>query len=675
MKFPYQMLRDYVDTALDASSLGDLLTMAGFELEEIEEVEGDWVLDVKVMSNRGDGLSVLGLAREVLAKDASSRPTELYRRATARFDDVAGEPGGDFPVRIETEACHRYVGWQLHDAKNGESPEWLQRRIRQAGWRPISLLVDLTNYVLLETGQPLHVFDEASLHGPAIVVREARQDEKLTTLNEVEHELLGNQMMICDADRPVAAAGIMGGLETEVGPSTTRVLLESAAFKNTSIRKTRKQMGLSTEASYRFERSVDPEGVLGAARRFMELAAQLGGGKPAPSLTDVYPAPPAPKELTVRLDRCEALLGLEFSVEEARRILEALGFGCEWEQERTVRATAPTWRPDIQREEDVAEELGRVHGYDRIPERLPSGTTLLGGPQGTERWIDQVRHRALRAGFAQTISHSLRDLHALDGPEPRVGPRNPGSPEMAYLRNSLLASLGDNARRNGGQNLALFEIGRVFAKASPYAESRRLGLYAHGALRDPYLGSQEESASFFSMKAALEAALQDVDLSFGAPAEPDARLHPTQQAEVLAGGTVLGRIGTIHPDAAEAAGLPEGAVLAEIDLDTAYPMRRTEHRPKPISRNPSVRRDLAILIDRAVPYAQIEKALEQSGGELLERHWLFDVYRGAGIPEGKHSLAIALQFRKMGSNLTDEEANQARETVVAALEGLGATRR
>jgi phenylalanyl-tRNA synthetase beta chain len=466
----------------------------------------------------------------------------------------------------------------------------------------------------------------------------------------------------------------MGGLETEVGPSLTQVLLESAAFKNTSIRKTRKQMGLSTEASYRFERSVDPEGVLGAARRFMELASQLGGGVPDAAFTDVYPAPPTPPTLSVRLDRCEALLGLEFTTDEADRILSALGFECVW-TDRTVRVTAPTWRPDIQRQEDVAEELGRVHGYDRIPERLPSGTTLLGGPQGIERWIDSVRHRAIRAGFDQTISHSLRDLHPLDGPEPRVGPRNPGSPEMAYLRNSLLASLGDNARRNGGQNLALFEIGRVFTKGDPYAESRHLAFYAQGSLRDPHLGSQEEAASFFSVKAALAAALEDLELSFAPPAVPDARLHPTQQAEVLAGDRPIGCIGTIHPDAAEASGLPEGAVLAEVDLEAAYPLRRTEHRPKPISRNPSVRRDLAILIDRAVPYSHIEKVLAQSGGDLLERHWLFDVYRGAGIPEGKHSLAIALQFRKMGSNLTDEEANQARETVVAALEGLGATRR
>jgi phenylalanyl-tRNA synthetase beta chain len=534
--------------------------------------------------------------------------------------------------------------------------------------------VDLTNYVLLETGQPLHVFDETTLQGPEIVVRQAREGEKLTTLNEVEHDLQPNQMMICDACRPVAAAGIMGGLETEVCPHTSRVLLESAAFKSTSIRKTRKQMGLSTEASYRFERSVDSEGVLGAARRFMELALQLGGGVPAPSFTDVYPSPPAPRSLAVRLDRCQNLLGLEFDAKEADRILVALGFQCRWEG-RTVHVTAPTWRPDIQREEDVAEELGRVHGYERIPERLPKGATVLGGPQGIERWIDQVRQRSLRAGFSQTISHSLRDLHPLDGPEPRIGPRNPGSPDMAYLRNSLLASLGDNARRNGGQNLFLFEIGRVFSKAEPYAESRRLAFFAHGALRDPYLGSQEENASFFSLKAALSAALQDVKLEFSPPAQPDSRLHPTQQALVLAQDKVLGCIGVIHPDVAEAAGLHEGSVLAEVDLDAAYPFRQTEHRPKPISRNPAVRRDVAILIDRSVPYAEVERVVEQSGGDLLERHWLFDVYRGAGIPEGKHSLAIALQFRKMGSNLTDEEANQAREKVVAALEGLGATRR
>ncbi len=676
MKFPYLMLRDYVETTLDAEALGDLLTMAGFELEGIEEVEGDQVLDIKVVSNRGDGLSILGLSRELLAKDSQSRATPLYEAAVAHFPAGPAPDGGNFPVRIETEDCARYVALEFGDIQNGTSPEWLQRRIRQAGWRPISTLVDLTNYVLLELGQPLHVFDLDTLAGEEIVVRKAAPGETLTTLNGQEHQLQPNQMMICDAERPVAAAGIMGGAETEVSTQTKRVLLESAQFLNTSVRKTRKQMGLSTEASYRFERYVDPEGVAGAARRFAQLALELGAAKPVGGLTDLYPRPPAARTLEVSVPRCEALLAMAIGVEESARILTGLGFGVE-ARGNQLHLTVPTWRPDVVRDEDVAEEIGRVYGFERIPERLPSGTTLLGGPSGIEAWIDGVRARALRAGFSQTISHSLRDLHALDAASPRVGPRNPGSPEMAYLRNALMASLGDNARRNGGRDLCLFEVGRVFSESAPgqYREVRHLALLAQGALREPYLGSKEESASFYSMKSALEESLGSVPLDFSIPTSLDPRLHPTQQAQVLAAGQALGVLGTIHPDVAETASLPADTVLAEVDLELAYSARAEGMRLKPISRNPAVRRDIAILIDKSVPYARLESTIVAAGGDLLEKQWLFDVYEGQGIPDGKHSLAIALQLRKMGGNFTDEEANQVRETIVAALAPLGASTR
>jgi len=324
MKFPYAMLRDFVDTKLNADEIGDLLTMAGFELEGIEEVEGDAVLDIKVVSNRGDGLSVFGLSREVLAKDAESKPTDLYKRAADRFPSV-NTPTGAFPIRIETPDCTRYVGSVLQGVKNGDAPDWIQKRLRQAGLRPISLLVDLTNYLLLELGQPLHVFDLKKLEGPEIVVRSARVGEKLTTLNGDEHELRDGQMMICDSTKPVAVAGVMGGLESEVSASSTDVLLESAHFVNTSVRRTRKQLGLNTEASYRFERSVDPELALAAQKRFAELIHELGAGEVV-SVTEVVSSPPVPREIQVSVSRAEMLLGMDIGPAQARAYLERLGF-------------------------------------------------------------------------------------------------------------------------------------------------------------------------------------------------------------------------------------------------------------------------------------------------------------------------------------------------------------
>src|SRR5579862_8383975 len=345
MKFPYSMLRDFVDTSLGADEIGDLLTMAGFELEGIETVEGEQVLDIKVVSNRGDGLSVFGLAREVLAKDESSTPTKLYERADQRFkSDLAQVPGAkQVSVTIETPDCTRYACLIFEGLQNTSAPDWIQKRLMRAGQRPISLLVDLTNYVMLELGQPLHAFDLDKLAGPAIVVRRARTGEKLTTLNGDEHELRPDQMMICDAEKPIAAAGIMGGLETEVGNSTTRVLLESAHFLNTSVRRTRKQLGLSTDASYRFERSVDPDGVVAALERFAELLAQVNGGAGrVPGVIDVYPNPEKRRAVEIDFKRAESLLGMPISRDEASGYLKKLGF--------TVSANEvvpPSWRPDV----------------------------------------------------------------------------------------------------------------------------------------------------------------------------------------------------------------------------------------------------------------------------------------------------------------------------------------
>ena len=392
MKFPYSLLRDFVDTTLTAEAVGDLLTMAGFELEGIDEVEGEPVLDIKVMSNRGDGLSVFGLAREVLAKDSASHATELYKGAVDRFS--AATTGPEVPrssVSIETTDCSRYACLVLTNMTRKESEPWMQARLRQAGMRPISLLVDVTNYVMLEVGQPLHAFDFDKLTEGRIVVRKAREGEKLTTLNGIEHELRSDQMMICDAEVPVAAAGIMGGLDTEVSDSTTTVLLESAHFLNTSVRRTRKQLGLNTEASYRFERSVDPEGVVAALYRYVQLVQAADPGVKATSVVDRYPIKPTTTAIELRVDRASRLLGMAITVDQAENYLARLGFKPEKTGDNAFRVQSPTWRPDIVREEDLIEELGRVHGYDKIPETMIQGTTTMGGPQGFQLRNDPRR--------------------------------------------------------------------------------------------------------------------------------------------------------------------------------------------------------------------------------------------------------------------------------------------
>jgi phenylalanyl-tRNA synthetase beta chain len=341
---------------------------------------------------------------------------------------------------------------------------------------------------------------------------------------------------------------------------------------------------------------------------------------------------------------------------------------------------APSWRPDIVREEDVIEELGRVHGYERIPAKLPSGSTTLGGTSGYEAWEDKVRGLTLRLGFSQTISHSLRDVSPLDDPNlERIGPRGISDPDMMWLRSSTLPSLSDAAKRNGAKDLHLFELGQTFgSKQGKIFETTSLGFLSQGSLAAEWWANKAvQAASFFSLKGVLEELFERTmsKTEFRAPDVLDSRLHPTRQAQVYAANSPIGLIGQIDPSTAEKVGLPADTILAELDLVRAYASARNQIQVRQISRNPSVRRDIAFLIDKTVPFEQVRQAVARASGELLERHWLFDVYEGKGVPEGKHSLAIALQLRKLGANLTDDEANQVREKVVSALGQLGATPR
>ncbi len=673
MKVPYQSLLEFVQTRLSPQEVADALTMTGFELEELLEVEGEPVLDVNIMANRGDGASVLGLARELYAKDPDAEPTELFRRALEGFpqpDDGSRDIWAHTGVEIQTDECSRFACRLFDNVENGESPEWLKKRLRQMGQRPISLLVDLSNYVMLETGQPLHAYDLDKLAGSRIIVRLARDGEKLVTLDEVERTLSADQMVIADESGPIGIAGVMGGLATESDRTTRRCLLEAAHFNNVSVRKTRKELGLFTEASYRFERHVDPAGTVAALNRFAELYAKITGQTPSGGAIDIERKAPNQAELTVDLNRAGRLLGMPITDEEAARYLGRLGFEILGQSPGSIDVRVPTWRSDIAREEDLIEDLGRIHGYEKIPELLPVGSTPVGGAHGFEALVDDIREAVLRCGFDQVISHTLGDIDALDAEGEKTRVRTPHSPEMAYLRNSLLPGLADATRRNGGTGLHLFEIGRTHGEA----ERVQLALLSVGSFEPPtWRPSDSTQADFFTLKGALERILSSAER----PIElrrytQDSRFHPTRQARIYTGEQELGILGQIHPVAAKNAGLNESTVMAELNLEALRSVPAATFQPATLSRNPAARRDIAIIIAKEVLYREIDAAIRQAGGEDLERHWLFDAYEGEGVPERHHSLAIGMQFRRKGANLTDDEANKLRDHVIAALERLGA---
>ncbi|MBS1714461.1 MAG: phenylalanine--tRNA ligase subunit beta [Armatimonadetes bacterium] len=663
MKFTESMLRDLVETAMSAEEVGDLLTMTGFELEEVLLVEGEKVLDINVMANRGDGASVLGLAREVLAKDPKSRPTPLYQAlSTHGPQEGAADPEATASVRIESPLCTRFSIRVFEGLANGPSPDWVQERLRKIGQRPISLLVDLTNTVMYETGQPLHAYDLDLVPKGSLVVREARAGETLTTLDGTAHELKAGMLMICDETRPIGVAGVMGGLDTEVSETTTRCLLESAHFDHQAVRRTRKGLGLQTDASYRFERYVDPEGTVRALDRFAELLEQCAGYKPLPLLIDVYPAPPVRPAVVVRGDRTRRLLGLDVSSQQIAKYLQDLGSRVEQNGD-DFSVAPPSWRIDLVREDDFVEEVGRVHGYEKIPSLLPIGSTPVGGVHGRSKFLDALRGWAVRCGFTQCISHSLCAGSPLDAPGGHVHVRNPHSPELELLRNSCLPSVADAALRNGGKGLKLFEVGRVFR---PGSEGHHMALISTSAAAS---GPTVTDAGFFAMKGTIETILEGTGFrpSFSLPAVPDDRFHPTRQASWE--GAVL--FGQIHPLVAETLGLPTETCLAEIDVTALWRLVPADDPFKPFHRHPSVRRDMAVVVAKSVKYQDVALVIEEACGDVLERHWLFDVYEGAGIDPGHHSLGIALLLRKAGT-FTDEEANRVRDAAVSGLERLGA---
>lgn len=669
------MMRDFVATNLNEEQIGDLLTMTGFELEEIVEVDGEKVLDVNIMANRGDGASVLGMARELLAKDPQSKPTELFEKATNRYpapDQAARDVWAKASAVIETPNCTRFAFRIFENIENGESPAWLKDRLNKIGQRPISLLVDLTNYVMIELGQPLHAYDLDKLPEGRIVVREADAGEKIRTLNGDEHELSSDHLMICDSQKPIGVAGVMGGEETECSATTTRMLLEAAHFVNSVVRKTRKDLGLFTEASYRFERHVDPDGVVAALNRFADLYEQITGIKPVGGVADLYPVKPELAEVSVNVDRAGELLGMPVSLDQATTYLTKLGFTIVGQSGATLTVNPPSWRIDVLREEDLVEEIGRVHGYEKIPEALPIGSTPVGGSHGFEALCETAHQSAIRCGFDQTISHSLRDTHPLDASTGRVQVRNPHAPEIAHLRNSLLPGLAEAAVRNGGDNLHLFEWGRTH---STEGEKTFIAFLSTGLFEgQTWLPKDQSKADFYSLKGTIEQLSHSLDfpVEFQSPESPDDRLHPTRQATILMGGVKAGILGQIHPLTAESASLPAHAILAEIDLDALRTAQGGDILFRSVSRNPAATRDIAILINQSVPYKDIEAVIQGAGGEDLETFRVFDVYSGKGIDPGFHSIAIALQFRKMGGNFTDEEANARRDQIVKALESLGA---
>lgn len=675
MKINYQWLKEFVDIELSPQLLASQLTMAGLAVDAIEEHGQFSVLDLDLTSNRPDCLSHLGIAREV-----SVLTGHEYRIPAANFKESITRTQELTSVEIEDlNLCPRYTARIVRGVRIGPSPAWVVAKLESVGLRSINNVADITNLVLLELGQPLHAFDLTRLAGPQIVVRRARKGESLTTLDGIERELSPEMLVIADSQRPVALAGIMGGAESEISDSTTDVLIESAAFSPASVRQTSRALGMSTEASYRFERGTDFQGAALASDRAVSLILEIAGGEALGGIIDVHRAPAESKPIVFRRHRYRDLTGLEVSLEAAAKILRNLGLTVEEDAANDqLLAVAPSWRVDLSIEEDLIEEVVRVSGYDRLKPAL-SGGAGAGAYLKGERGRRAVRRLLASQGFHEAISFSFvsadEDRLLSRAPdEARLKLQNPIDETQDQMRTTLLVGLLDAVGRNlnrGTRNVRLYELGKCFEDVGTVRprEIERLGLVITGARNENDWEKANERVDFFDIKCALEAVIENLGKNPAEfnPTDSIPYLHPGRAAVISLDGKDAGIVGQLHPQVASFHKLKQAVYVAEVDFGALSGSEAAEVRYRPLPKYPAVIRDLSLLLDEQVPFVEVESVVADLAIPELVRLRLFDLYTGRELPPGKRSLALSLRFRADDRTLTDSEINAAYATVVAAL--------
>ena len=655
----------------------------GDPIEQVLDLD-DAVLELDLTPNRSDALSMIGVAFEIGA--LLDRPVRLPEADAARYEDQSLKPAAErFPVSIEApEACGRYAGRVIEGVKIAPSPLWLQNRLMAAGIRPINNVVDVTNYVMLEYGQPLHAFDADRLPGGRIVVRFARQGEKLVTLDDVERRLDADMLVITDGEIPVALAGVMGGANSEVTPETRTVFLESACFSGKAVRRAGRRLGMRSEASLRFEKETDPAAVVPALDRAAALIAELAGGRIAPGITEAKAAVREPRRVSVTLEKTNRHLGTALSAGEVGDIFRRLHFSYELADGR-FDVTVPTRRGDISRDVDLIEEVARIYGYDRIPTTLMQGDVTAGGltrPQSIRR---ELRRLLALAGLHEVITYSLtgpgrcETFSRLSPGAVPIRVAMPLSEERSVLRTSLLPNMLDAAvynRHRSEGDLALFEIGSVFLHGGGKleqlpAEKARLALLLAGNRVAPSWTDRGRPADFYDLKGLIERLADRLGLPELAwtPARLDG-FHPGRTADIwlVKGGErkLVGYAGELHPSLQEELELP-GALAAELDLDLVAEAADFDVRFKALPRHPAVDRDIAVVVDRTVEAAGLVQAVRRAAGDMLETVQVFDVFEGEQLGSGKKSVALSLRFRHPERTLTDAEIAGVQERIVAAL--------
>jgi phenylalanyl-tRNA synthetase beta chain len=637
----------------------------------------DTVLDINVTPNRPDCLCIRGIAREVaLLTGCVLRPPE-----SGKSTDTAAARGAETNVDIRIEdpnGCPRYTARRLKDLRIGPSPEWMRKRLEAAGMHAINNIVDVTNYVMLETGQPLHAFDADLLAGDRIVVRRAGDIRQFTTLDGQARPLSEEDLLICDGSRPVALAGIMGGQNSEVSEATRRILLESAHFDPMTIRRTAKRIGLSTEASIRMEKGVDPAGTRAALDRAIALMAELSGGHPDSGVTDVEARPIRPVLISLRPQRIRRVLGAEVPETDILRILSGLGMTVEGSD--PYRVTVPTHRPDVTGEIDLIEEIVRHFGYDRIEPSCSATVPTDVVSNREDEFVERLRDLFAGMGFTEVFNNSMVGRKSTDvffEPAPAVPVRNPLSPETACLRTALMPGLMESVRWNQNRSvfdLHLFEIGRVFEhreESLPIERLRVSGVLSESTRQKGYWKSRSPHADWYAVKGVLQALADALHLR-----EVEFRPSPVRgwvsdtAAIFISGGKKIGTFGEADPDTRAVFEVSERVFGFELEASALLECFPKSPVVRPVPRYPAVRRDLALVVDAGVPVGSVQETMLRNGGGLLLSADLFDLYQGQQIPSGRKSLAFSLTFLLPERTLTDADVDPVMNGIVRSLESV-----
>ncbi len=656
----WNWLTEYLRLDMPVDVLSERLMLAGLNHESTEEVGGDLAIDLEVTSNRPDCLAHIGVAREigVLFDRGVCFPDPRPLTAGQAVDDLAR-------VRIEApDLCPRFTARVITDLKVAESPWWMRKRLETLGVRPISNVVDVTNYVMFECGQPLHAYDLAKVGGQTLIPRRAVKGETLKAINGKSYELNPDMLVIADASRPVGLAGVMGGLDTEIGPGTTDVLIEAARFDPLNVRKTSRALGLHSDSSYRFERPIDPEVTEWASRRCAELILATAGGTLHPGMIDAGGVSVERPVVTLRLEQIARVLGIAIDPAEVSRILLALGLKREGGPPEAPRFRPPSWRSDLEREIDLIEEVARIHGYEHIPE--DRAVPLAGAPRAPrERVEDATRSLLAGLGFDEAITLSfvpdeLVGSHEVEPSTPPIRVEHSVRKRANALRQSLVPSLLSVRRHNethGNPDVDLFEIANVYLPRPDQPLPH-----------EPTCLTLVSGRDYFGLKGIVEAVLARFHVEKSLVVRPgqSSWFTPGRSADLLLGETWLGRIGEVDRARLDALDLRNPCSAAELTLGVLVEKADLVPRHHPLPPVPAVARDLSLVVPRALPWAELAGVVGRAGGSTLEAIVYLDAFRGGNIPDDRQSLHFGLRFRHPERTLTGDEVERSVQTIIDA---------